>query len=377
MPAVRRAVTTADAANVSVISTGFTGNLSAADDDAQKIFDKLDQLVLGGADVADWVTSTTYQVGDVVRFQGMPFFATQTHASAASFATDLNKWKPFYGFAQVVNQAAHGFTRWKPIYGSGTNWAAANSNVAETLATHVVLEASTDWFLAVNQGTYTYVAHGLGTGVKYLTGVNLSASPSNYENAVLDCKDADRVEVLSYLPAIFRKESETLISDFELIGRVSITGGAVNQTLSWSKAYTWLKVVSVIRSTSDSKYLLARLNGDSSANYPHVYLQAYNTTVQSAANATATGINLGFTYYGGSAVNNSSAAEALIHIKNTGVQRAWNLHGGYLSSALARVTINRSGHWTNTADTVTSITIVYDDGITSATFCDVLVYGKV
>ena len=378
MPAIRRAVTEADATNINVASTEFVGNLSSTDTDVQTALQTIDGLVLGGADVSDWAASTTYHAGDIVRFNGMPFYASVEHASSSTFGADLSKWRSFYGFAIVANQAGHGFARWKPIYWSGTAWAAADSNVAATLATHVVLEVATDWILAVNQGIYTYPSHGLGTGVKYLNGVNISPVPSSYENAVYSGLDSDRVEVLTYLPAIHRSDSDTLLSDFEMVGRVTVTNGVVNQTVSWTKSYSWLKVVTQVRSTSTPYNLWLRLNGDATgANYPGHYLLGTGTTVSYGVNVdTLAGIPIATTI-GGNVTNNNSTSEAMIFVKNTGVYKTWQLQGGHLSSAPALVSLIRFGSWTNTADNVTSVQVILDEGAISSTYCDVLIYGKV
>jgi hypothetical protein len=375
MPAIKRIAPADDpsiATNVRVTTSGFTGNLDALDITVQDVANKVDQFVLGGAKVEDWAGSTTYHAGDVVRYNGIPLFCPAQHAST-TFAADLTNWRSLYGFDEIVTQNAHGFTRWKPIYYNGATWVAANSSAAASLATHVVLESSTNTFLAVSHGVYTYASHGLTVGALYLNGAAvLSTIPDLLENAVLQVRDANTVEVVSYLPAVRRHEADTLLSDFVLIDRLVVTGGTLNTLVALTLAYKWIKVVGRVSSASSGDLLL-RPNDDATAGNYVSSVQSFNGTATTNAAGSYAGLLCGHV---GSTAAAPCLGETLIGVDMvSGEYRASRADMTYMEGS-AQVGLSCAAYWTDTSAAVTSLRFLYGTGAESVT-CDIQIFGKV
>jgi len=147
-------------------------------------------------------------------------------------------------FDQV--QIAHGFTLFTPIYHDGTIWQKAQANAANTLATYVVTEFSTNAFTATKFGVIEAPAHGLTVGEFYFTskdtaGAITSVEPIfGYSNPVIYIQDTVNVHIMCYRPSLV---GDGNVSDSEIgaimafpsvaepIGFLYADGRAVSRTL--------------------------------------------------------------------------------------------------------------------------------------------------
>lgn len=104
----------------------------------------------------------------------------------------------------TVSQASHGFTALDAIYNTGSAWAEAQSNSANTIGTHIVGRViDTNTFIAVSSGRIEVASHGLTPGAYYFVsdatpGALTTTEPSTYSNPILFVESSSVVHILPY-----------------------------------------------------------------------------------------------------------------------------------------------------------------------------------
>ena len=199
----------------------------------------------------EWAATTTYTQGQLVSYKGMLLNASANHTSTSTLAADLANWSSVTGGAIIVNQAAHGFSQYTPLYQSGGVWAAATALSETSLATHVVLEAGTDYLLLSDSGTYTYT-HGLTADTAYFANNGTySTTEATYFNPIFTTIGTGAIEITSSTPAVYPQgvtgilyspgQTVTVSDDYQILttdGAVFMDGAAADKTVTLPASMT-------------------------------------------------------------------------------------------------------------------------------------------
>lgn len=252
---MREIVEIGNLATTPVDGAAFSGILGGqAAPTVQTCFNIIDSSL--NARVPTWVSGVAYKRNSLVKVNGILLICAGDHTASAQFSNDLVYWTCAEDYGVIVRSVAHGLSRFSLVARASNGFVAATTSSDQTLCTHVVLYAGTDWFLAVERGVYTFAAHGL-TGdsdgnlwAATTSGAYASTMPtSGIRIRAMQVIDANTVAVTSYEPCIRVNNFMTSTGKVQLMD-VDITGGITynSGTISLPSTYKYLECVSMVAS---------------------------------------------------------------------------------------------------------------------------------
>jgi hypothetical protein len=334
-------------------------------------------------DISEWSPSTPVTLGHEVFYRGSIFTSLEARTTGLSFADEIDKWQLVGSDLLVVNQTSHGLSQLDPVYISGSSWLVANANGSNTLATHIVLDASADWLILSDKGTYDFPSHGKATGIHYCstdgTGLTTAEPVSGYINPCLDVIDANTISILSYLPAMNATASVVNTGE-KLLHKILVQDGvALNNTVNIdTQTYPFIKIRANLTSTGPTTtgagYLWMAPNSNTAAN-------SYGEAVHSGGRNSA-GTNVGYETwtwrdrvivgnYGGTSLKMSSLCD--FDTRNDGSSRVMQLLLFQSSNSSYSQAMHKAAVWFNTSDDITSILF---DTTNTTRYGYIWVYGR-
>lgn len=154
-----------------------------------------------------------------------------------------------------VTMSGHSFSTLNALYHDGSNWALAQADDPETLATHVIVDTDTDIITLGQIGRFEIPSHGLTPGEYYhlsdtTAGLLTEDAEQAYSNPLAYVEDSSHVHLLAFRPSNAATEGTG--------GSSPSTGGVSEKTI-----YTplpWVGTVAYFEAPNEITYSKVRLS---------------------------------------------------------------------------------------------------------------------